>query len=160
MAFVEAGSDAGAVSAMRTQTEHELETELVARLAGMGWTPADIPNEAALVANLKTQLEAHNGMLLSQVEFGQVLNTLSRGNIFEKAKTLRGKLDYRRDDGTVGYLELINQAQWCKNRYQVARQVTMTGTYTNRYDVTLLVNGLPLAQVELKRRGLEMKEAC
>jgi len=144
---------------MNVQTEHQLEAELVAQLAGMGWTPADIPNEAALVANLKAQLEAHNGITLSEGEFGQVLNALSRGSIFEKAKTLRGKLDYRRDDGTVGYLELLNQVQWCKNRYQVAQQVTMVGKYVNRYDVTLLVNGLPLAQVELKRRGLELKEA-
>jgi type I restriction enzyme R subunit len=104
-------------------------------------------------------LQIHNGVLFSDYEFKQILNKLSRGNIFEKAKTLRGMMDYTKDDGTTGYIELMNQLHWCKNQYQVTHQITMKGTYTNRYDVTLLVNGLPLCQIELKRRGLEMKEA-
>ena len=87
------------------------------------------------------------------------MNKLARGNIFEKAKILRDKVDYTKDDGEIGYIELIDQIKWCKNEYQVTHQVTMKGTYTNRYDVTLLVNGLPLVQIELKRRGLELKEA-
>jgi len=144
---------------MSTQTERQLESELVRQLAGMGWRPAALPDEAALIGNLKAQLEVHNGVTLSEAEFAQVLTGLSRGNSFDKAKTLRDRLDYRRSDGTVGYLELIDRAQWCKNRYQVARQITMTGSRVNRYDVTLLVNGLPLCQIELKRRGLELKEA-
>ena len=78
---------------------------------------------------------------------------------FEKAKILRDRVDYTKDDGEIGYIELIDQIKWCKNEYQVTHQVTMKGTYTNRYDVTLLVNGLPLVQIELKRRGLELKEA-
>jgi type I restriction enzyme R subunit len=118
-----------------------------------------IKDEADLVENLKHQLEIHNKTSLSDAEFRQVLNKLARGNIFEKAKVLRDKVDFTRDDGTTGYIELINQAQWCKNQYQVTNQVTMEGSYKNRYDVTLLVNGLPLVQIELKRRGLEMKEA-
>jgi len=144
---------------MSTQTERQLETALVERLANMGWTPVNIPDEDALVDNLKAQIESHNGVTLSQAEFDQVLNALSRGNIFDKAKTLRDMLAYRRDDGTVGYLEPMDRARWCKNRYQVARQIAMTGHRVNRYDVTLLVNGLPLCQIELKRRGLELKEA-
>ena len=92
-------------------------------------------------------------------EFKQVLNKLARGNIFEKAKILRDKVDYTQDNGDIGYIELIDQIHWCKNEYQVTHQVTMQGTYTNRYDVTLLINGLPLVQIELKRRGLELKEA-
>ena len=72
---------------------------------------------------------------------------------------MRDKVDYTQDNGDIGYIELIDQIHWCKNEYQVTHQVTMQGTYTNRYDVTLLVNGLPLAQIELKRRGLELKEA-
>ncbi|WP_300394139.1 type I restriction endonuclease subunit R [Henriciella sp.] len=144
---------------MTTQTEQQLENALVEQLQTLGWQKISIPDEAALVANLKGQLEAHNSTTLSDAEFKQVLNKLSRGNIFEKAKILRDKVDFTRDDGTTGYIELINQIQWCKNQYQVTHQVTMIGKYTNRYDVTLLVNGLPLVQIELKRRGLEMKEA-
>ena len=87
------------------------------------------------------------------------MNKLARSNIFGKAKILRDKVDYTKDDGDTGYIELIDQIKWCKNEYQVTHQVTMQGTYTNRYDVTLLINGLPLVQIELKRRGLELKEA-
>ena len=144
---------------MCTQSEQQLEDNLIAQLQGLGWERAIIPDEDALVKNLKKQLEIHNKTSLSDKEFKQVLNKIARGNIFEKAKILRDKIDFTRDDGTTGYIELINQVHWCKNQYQVANQISMTGKYTNRYDVTLLVNGLPLCQIELKRRGLEMKEA-
>ena len=59
-----------------------------------------------------------------------------------------------KDDGTSVYLDFINQNDWSKNHFQVTNQVTMEGIHKNRYDVTILVNGLPLVQVELKRRGL------
>lgn len=144
---------------MSTQSEQQLENALITQLETLGWDRVTIKNEADLVTNLKRQLELHNKTSLSDTEFKQVLNKLARGNIFEKAKILRDKVDFTRDDGTTGYIELINQRQWCKNRYQVTNQITMEGSYKNRYDVTLLVNGLPLVQVELKRRGLEMKEA-
>jgi type I restriction enzyme R subunit len=144
---------------MTTQSEQQLENALIDQLQTLGWERVTITDEADLVANLRRQLELHNGTTLSDTEFRQVLNKLARGNIFEKAKILRDRVDYTRDDGTTGYLQLINQAQWCKNRYQVTHQITMEGSYKNRYDVTLLVNGLPLCQIELKRRGLEMKEA-
>ncbi|MDW3118614.1 MAG: type I restriction endonuclease subunit R [Roseovarius pacificus] len=142
-----------------TQSEQQLENALIAQLETLGWDRVTIKDEADLVSNLKRQLEVHNKTNLSEPEFKQVLNKLARGNIFEKAKILRDKVDFTRDDGTTGYIELINQRQWCKNQYQVTNQVTMEGKYKNRYDVTLLVNGLPLCQIELKRRGLEMKEA-
>ena len=144
---------------MTTQSERTLENNLVAQLETLGFEKVRIDDEDALVANLKRQLEKHNQVDLSEGEYKQVLNKLARGNIFEKAKILRDKVDYVRDDGNTGYLELIDQIQWCKNEYQVTHQVTMQGQYTNRYDVTLLVNGLPLVQIELKRRGLELKEA-
>jgi type I restriction enzyme R subunit len=144
---------------MNTQTEQQLENALIAQLEMLGWNRVTIQGEADLVANLQRQLEIHNKTSFSEAEFRQILNKLARGNIFEKAKTLRDKVDFTRDDGTTGYIELINQTQWCKNQYQVTHQITMEGSYKNRYDVTLLVNGLPLVQIELKRRGLEMKEA-
>lgn len=144
---------------MATQSEAQLEEELITQLGTLGWDRVTIPDEAALIANLKSQLEKHNKTTLSDAEFKQILNKLARGNIFEKAKTLRDKIDFNRDDGSLGYIELIDQIHWCKNQYQVTNQITMSGKYVNRYDVTLLVNGLPLVQIELKRRGLEMKEA-
>ena len=144
---------------MNTQTEQHLENALIDQLETLGWEKVIIPDEDALIANLKTQLEKHNKISISDAEFTQILNKIAKGNIFEKAKILRDKVDFTKDDGTTGYIDLINQIHWCKNEYQVTHQITMTGKYTNRYDVTLLVNGLPLCQIELKRRGLEMKEA-
>ena len=144
---------------MTTQPEYILEENLVQQLVDIGYKKAVIKDEADLIANLRTQLEKHNNCTLSANEFKQVLNELSKGNIYEKAKTLREKLTYIKDDGKTGYLELINQIHWCKNQYQVTHQITMDGMYKNRYDVTILINGLPLVQIELKRRGLELKEA-
>jgi type I restriction enzyme R subunit len=144
---------------MITQPEYILEENLVQQLVDLGYKKVVIKEETDLISNLKSQLEKHNGCNLSDSEFKQVLNHLSKGNIYERAKTLRGKVTYTKDDGSTGYIELINQIHWCKNQYQVTHQVTMEGRYKNRYDVTILINGLPLVQIELKKRGLEMKEA-
>lgn len=144
---------------MTTQPEHILETNLVQQLEDLGYTKVVINDESELIANLKTQLERHNKATYSDTEFAFILNALSKGNIFERAKTLRDRITYPKDDGNTGYVELIDLINWCKNQYQVTHQVNMEGTYKNRYDVTLLINGLPLVQIELKRRGLELKEA-
>lgn len=144
---------------MTTQSEAVLEDNLVKQLQDLGYAKVVIKDEADLVSNLKTQLERHNDKKLSEQEFKQVLNHLSKGNIYQKSQTLRDKVEYTKDNGETGYLELINQVYWCKNIYQVTHQVTMQGEYENRYDVTILINGLPLVQIELKRRGLELKEA-
>ncbi len=144
---------------MTAQPEYILEENLVEQLQDLGYTKVSIKDEAELIANLKRQLEKHNRTTYSEMEFRQILNQLSKGNIFEKAKTLRDRITYTKDHGETGYVELINQVHWCKNQYQVTHQVTIEGTYKNRYDVTLLINGLPLVQIELKKRGLEMKEA-
>ncbi len=110
-------------------------------------------------ANLRAQLGKHNGVTLSDGEFGKVLNHLDKGNVFDKAKTLRGRMQLTRDDGTPLYLQFLNSQEWCQNQYQVTTQVTVTGHHKTRFDVTLLINGLPLVQIELKRRGVELKEA-
>ena len=144
---------------MTTQSEQALENNLILQLQTLGFERIQIDNETALITNLKCQLEKHNKINLSESEFKQILIKLEKGNIFEKAKILRDKVDYLTDEGDVDHIELINQIHFCKNEYQVTNQVTMKGKYTNRYDVTLLVNGLPLVQIELKRRGLEIKEA-
>ncbi|MDB3906045.1 type I restriction endonuclease subunit R [Crocinitomicaceae bacterium] len=144
---------------MTTQPESILEENLVKQLAELGYSRIKINDEDDLVSNLKNQLEKHNKKTLSQSEFEQVLNALSKGNIYQKAQILRDKVEYKKDDGSTGYIELIDQVHWCKNQYQVTNQITMTGKYETRYDVTILVNGLPLVQIELKRIGLELKEA-
>jgi type I restriction enzyme R subunit len=87
------------------------------------------------------------------------LNHLAKGSVFEKAKTLRDRFHLSREDGTSFYVRFFNSEEWTKNLFQVTNQITQEGTFKNRYDVTLLVNGLPLVQIELKRSGMEIKEA-
>jgi type I restriction enzyme R subunit len=141
------------------QSEAELEQNLIKRLTGLGYELINISNSEQLKTNLKTQLEKHNQIEISPEEFKQIINHLDKGNIFEKAHRLRDKMELGRDDGTTFYLEFLNIEHWCQNQYQVTHQISQQGKYKNRYDVTLLINGLPLVQIELKRRGLELKEA-
>lgn len=144
---------------MAKQSEQILEEQLIAQLQKLGYDLVHIKDEKELIANLKTQLEKHNNIQFSPKEFERVLNILSKGSVFEKAKTLRQKQHILRDNGDNLYFDFINVEHWCQNQFQVTHQVTMEGTYKNRYDVTILINGLPLVQIELKRRGLELKEA-
>src|SRR5690554_1089816 len=144
---------------MTSQPEHILELNLIAQLEKLGYEKAVIKDESDLLINLKGQLEKHNKVKLSDNEFKQILNYINKGNVFERAKILRDRVPYTDDQGVTKTIELINLVHWCKNEFQVTHQITMEGSYKNRYDVTILINGLPLVQIELKRRGLELKEA-
>ncbi|MFV8467397.1 type I restriction endonuclease subunit R [Flavobacterium sp. LB1P62] len=145
---------------MSKQSEQILEEQLVGQLQKLGYKYIDIKSERELLLNLKMQLEKHNNILFSEAEFEKVLNIVNKGSVFEKAKILREtKHHILRDNGENLYFEFLNIEHWCQNEYQVTNQITQEGKYENRYDVTLLINGLPLVQIELKRRGLEMKEA-
>ncbi|TAJ47746.1 MAG: type I restriction endonuclease subunit R [Chitinophagaceae bacterium] len=144
---------------MAKQPEAILEQQLIAQLQKIGYAYTLINSEKDLISNLKTQLEKHNNIQFSKTEFDRVLNILSKGSVFEKAKTLREKQHIVKDNGENLFFEFIQTEHWCQNQFQVTHQVTMEGKYKNRYDVTLLINGLPLVQIELKRKGLELKEA-
>ena len=145
---------------MSKQSEQILEEQLVNQLQKLGYKYITIADEKSLLINLKTQLEKHNHIQFSESEFEKVLNIVNKGSVFEKAKILREKKHHIiRDNGDNLYFEFLNVEHWCQNQYQVTNQITQEGKYQNRYDVTLLINGLPLIQIELKRRGLEMKEA-
>lgn len=144
---------------MTHQSEQQLERTLVEQLQRRGFGHAVIEDSDQLVFNLKKQLEKFNNTSFSQDEFTKILNHLGKGDRFQKAKTLRDRYALKRDDETNFYVRFFNKDQWCKNEYQVAQQITQVGKYENRYDVTLLINGLPLVQIELKRRGMELKEA-
>lgn len=147
---------------MAYQSEQQLEDKLIVQLSTQGFEVVALADNAALESNLKTQLEKVNHCTLSEREFTQVLGKLEKGNIFTKAKTLRDQLDITLDNGDSRHLTLLfddTASSTQKNVYQVAQQITVKGIYTNRYDVTILVNGLPLIQIELKRRGIEIKEA-
>jgi len=131
------------------QSEQALENALIEQLGTLGYSFVSIPDEAALKANLKTQLEKHNQTTFSDFEFQQIMHHLDKGNVFERAKILRDKMCLSRDNGETFYLNFMEMGEWCQNEYQVTNQVTIEGSYKNRYDVTLLVNGLPLVQIEL-----------
>lgn len=145
---------------MSKQSEQFLEEQLLVQLQKLGYKYISINDEKSLIGNLKSQLEKHNRIQFSDSEFEKVLNILTKGSVFEKAKTLREmKHHIIKDNGNNLYFEFLNTEHWCQNEYQVTNQVTQEGKYVNRYDVTILINGLPLVQIELKRRGLELKEA-
>jgi type I restriction enzyme R subunit len=144
---------------MSTQPEQLLEDNLMVQLQALGYQKVKITDEAGLLENLRQQIEKHNKVTLNAEEFKQILNFINKGNIFQRAKTLRDRIPYTNTEGENKTIELLNQLHWCQNEFQVTQQVSMTGSYKNRYDVTILINGLPLVQIELKRRGLELKEA-
>ncbi len=144
---------------MPHQSEQKLEDTLIKQLNRLGFLSVEIVDQDAMILNLRKQLEKFNRITFSDEEFARVLNHLGRGDRFWKAKTLRDRFLLRRDDESDFFVRFFNIDQWCKNEYQVTRQITQSGRYENRYDVTLLINGLPLVQIELKRRGVEMKEA-
>jgi type I restriction enzyme R subunit len=144
---------------MTHQSEAQLEKSLIERLVRLGFSAVTIEDTAALEANLRSQLERFNTTSFSDGEWARIMNHLMKGDRFHKAKTLRDRFALKRDDESTFFLRFFNTEQWCKNEYQVTQQVTQVGKYENRYDVTLLINGLPLVQIELKRRGIEMKEA-
>lgn len=144
---------------MPRQSEQQLEKTLLKQLNRLGFEGVEILDTESLVGNLRVQLEKFNKIKFSDKEFRRILNHVMKGDRFDKAKTLRDRYALKRDDESTFFVRFFNLDQWCKNEYQVTNQVTQMGQYENRYDVTLLINGFPLVHIELKRRGVEMKEA-
>lgn len=146
------------------ESESRLEDRMLDQLEKQGYQKVTIDDVNSLEKNFRKQVNKHNlielkGKELSDKEFERLMVKISGKGVFQSAKELRQKQDIQRDDGTIVYLELFNTKEWCKNTFQVTHQTTVEGKYTNRYDVTILINGLPLVQIELKRRGIDMKEA-
>jgi type I restriction enzyme R subunit len=142
-----------------TQSEAILENKFIQQLVDGGYERINIADGDVLIANLKAQLQAFNKTTFTTKEFDAILNHLAKGNVFEKAKTLRDRFLLVKEDGTNFYVRFFDNEDWVTNKYQVSNQIEQIGKYKNRYDVTILVNGLPLVQVELKRTGIEIKEA-
>ena len=144
---------------MTTQSEQILEAGLIDTLIKMNYKRVQIEDEPALIANFRQQLDVHNKTTLTDEEFNRVMIHLESGSIFDKATKLRDKFSLERADGTIKWIEFLNTQEWCQNEFQVANQITDEARRTCRYDVTILINGLPLVQIELKRRGVELKQA-
>lgn len=128
-------------------------------LEQMNYQRVAIRDQKELETNFRRQLAKHNKTEFTETEFKRILIYLEGGSTFEKAKKLRDKYELLREDGTIKYVEFLNKKDWCKNEFQVANQITDLGKAHSRYDVTILINGLPLVQIELKRKGIEIKEA-
>ena len=152
---------------MPVQSEAALENGLIATLQQMNYEYVQIEEEKNLRTNFKSQLEKHNKKRLEEIgrtefteaEFDKILIYLEGGTRFEKAKKLRDLFPLELDDGERLWVEFLNRTHWCQNEFQVSHQITVEGRKKCRYDVTILINGLPLVQIELKRRGVELKHA-
>ena len=134
----------------------------------MSYEYVQIKEESNLYSNFKAQLEKHNAKALSEIgrktftdkEFEKICIYLEGGTLFEKSKKLRDLYPMETEDGQHRiWVEFLNKNHWCQNEFQVSNQITVEGRKTCRYDVTILVNGLPLVQIELKKRGVELKQA-
>ena len=148
---------------MTVQSEYQLENELIGQLQQLGYASVTLKDESQLLSNLKTQIERANGLApLSGTEWKQVISFLNTGTVFERAKNLRDLFPVKFDDGSSKHIFFLSDDP-SKNIYQVTNQITIDhrdyNGRTSRFDVTLLVNGLPLVQIELKKRGMEIAEA-
>ena len=152
---------------MPVQSEAALENGLIDTLQKMNYEYVHIEEEKNLYANFKRQLEIHNQKRLEEFgrteftasEFDKILIYLEGGTRFEKANKLRDLFPLELESGERLWVEFLNRTHWCQNEFQVSNQITVEGRKKCRYDVTILINGLPLVQIELKRRGVELKQA-
>lgn len=146
------------------QSEAQLEDAFVKQLCRQGYERLVVSSEEELIANLRMQLEALNRMNFSDKEWARLFKgwiAADNDGIVEKTRRIQRDHVYalRMDDGSVRNVSLIDKRNVHNNRMQVMNQYAQQGSYDNRYDVTVLVNGLPLVHVELKRRGVAIQEA-
>lgn len=140
-------------------SEKELEENLLKQLSDQGYEIVDVKDEESLLENFRKQLEKFNNIKFSNEEFTKILTHLAGGSIFEKSKKLRDKFELPKENGKIEYIKFIDKENVENNIFQVTNQITIKGLYENRYDVTILVNGLPLVQIELKKKTIQLKKA-
>ena len=147
------------------QSEAKLEAEFIKQLRSQGYEYIQVKDEAGLLVNLRRQLELLNEVVLSDSEWARLLPMISNEqmSILDKTEMLQGKgyiLNLKLDNGQDKNIKLIDKTNVYNNRLQVINQYEEeAGAHKSRYDVTILVNGLPMVHVELKRRGVDIKEA-
>lgn len=149
---------------MGYQSEYGLEENVIKQLQDLGYERVSLRNETQLKENFRRILNERNadkleGTPISDSEFKRIMIDISDKSVFESAQILRDKYVLERDDETKVYLSLMNIKKWCQNTFQVTNQVSVNDTHKSRYDVTVLINGLPLVQIELKRSGVAITEA-
>ena len=146
---------------MSTEPEYILENNFIAQLTGLGYQLSYAKTVELLKDNLRLELERLNDCKLSDSEWYKVQTQLTKGSkSIDRARLLREQLIIERDGQPALRLKLADQRNWTNNSFQVLNQFQKeNGNIKNRYDVTILMNGLPVVQIELKRRGVEIKEA-
>lgn len=143
------------------QTEAQLEQQFLERLQELKYTyRPDIRDLNSLEGNFREKFERLNFVSLSDDEFRKLLDENITSDVFTASKHLRERQTFTRNDGTTFDYSLVNLRDWCKNEYEVVNQLTInTANSRQRYDVIILVNGLPLVQIELKRHSVSPLKA-
>ncbi len=147
------------------QSESGLEKEFIQDLINQGYeNPTDIKTYLDMLANVRTQLQALNNMAFTDAEWKRFVEEYldkPSDNLVEKSRKIHENHihDFVFDDGHIQNIYLVDKKNIARNKVQVINQFEQKGTHANRYDVTILVNGLPLVQVELKKRGVAIREA-
>ncbi len=144
-----------------TPAERQLEEHLIEKLIELKYVyRADIHDRASLEKNFRERFQDLNRVTLTDAEFARLLDELVTPDVFAAARTLREINTFTRDDGTPLHYSLVNLKDWCKNTFEVAHQLRMTTDYgSHRYDVVLLINGIPVVQIELKTLGINPRRA-
>lgn len=143
------------------QKESQIEQHFIRHLEGLGYKYCkDIKDRASLEANFRNKFEALNNVRLTDGEFKRLMENIVSSDVYKASKTLRDKVEVVHDDGTTQFYPLVNLQNWCKNDYEVINQLRInTHSSYHRYDVIILINGLPLVQVELKAHGVSPRVA-
>ena len=142
-------------------TEQEIEQSLIEKLGDLKYTyRPDIRDRAALEHNFREKFESLNRIRLTDAEFQRLLDEIVTADVFAAARLLRGINSFTRDDGTPLNYTLVNIKDWCKNSFEIISQLRINTDYSHhRYDVILLINGVPAAQIELKTLGINPRRA-
>ena len=141
--------------------ERKLEESLVAKLQDLKYEfRPDIRDQATLEANFRRKFDALNRVTLTDGEFQRILDEIVTPDVYEAARSLRNREAFIRDDGTPLNYTLVNIKDWCKNHFEVVNQLRIhTDNSHHRYDVILLINGVPVVQIELKTLGISPRRA-
>jgi type I restriction enzyme R subunit len=144
-----------------TTSENQIELDLIAKLSDLKYTyRPDIRDRAALEVNFREKFQELNRVTLTESEFQRLLDEIVSPDVFTAAHTLRNRNAFARDDGTPLNYTLVNINDWCKNTFEVVNQLRINTDYSHhRYDVLLLINGVPIVQIELKTLGINPRRA-
>jgi type I restriction enzyme, R subunit len=144
-----------------TSSERILEGELISKLQELKYSyREDIRDRAMLEANFREKFQQLNRVKLADEEFARLLEEIVTPDVFTAAQTLRTRNSFTREDGTPLNYTLVNLDDWCKNSFEVVNQLRINTDYSHhRFDVVLLINGLPVVQIELKTLGINPRRA-